>query len=195
MQNPNDPFAFLKAQWPDLGSSFQMPQAAMSSLDPQVIDKRIEDLKTVEQWLGFNLNLVRSTIQGLEIQKGTLAAIQSFQQSMQDFGQTVSSKGSEIGPDAEDEASPEQAASLNQTLNQAVNQAAMAQASDWWNGVQQQFQTFVKAAQQASGPVAAPADSVKAKKGPSNSKSEPRARTTSSKPKARKTSSRQSPSS
>lgn len=59
----------------------------MSSLDPQVIDKRIEDLKTVEQWLSFNLNLVKSTIQGLEIQKGTLAAIQSFQQSMQDFGQ------------------------------------------------------------------------------------------------------------
>jgi hypothetical protein len=126
-----------------------MPQAAMSSLDPQVIDKRIEDLKTVEQWLGFNLNLVRSTIQGLEIQKGTLAAIQSFQQSMQDFGQTVSAKASEPGPDA-DKASPEQAASPNQTLNQAVNQAAMAQASDWWNGVQQQFQTFVQAAQQAA---------------------------------------------
>lgn len=190
MQNPNDPFAFLKAQWPDLGNSFQMPQAAMSSLDPQVIDKRIEDLKTVEQWLGFNLNLVRSTIQGLEVQKGTLAAIQSFQQSMQDFGQTVSAKASEPGPDA-DKASPEQAASPNQTLNQAVNQAAMAQASDWWNGVQQQFQTFVQAAQQ----VAAPADSVKAKKAPSNNKSAPRARATSGKTRAGKTSTRRSPSS
>jgi hypothetical protein len=194
MQNPNDPFAFLKAQWPDLGSSFQMPQAAMSSLDPQVIDKRIEDLKTVEQWLGFNLNLVRSTIQGLEIQKGTLAAIQSFQQSMQDFGQTVSAKASEPGPDA-DKASPEQVASPNQTLNQAVNQAAMAQASDWWNGVQQQFQTFVQAAQQATGPAAAPADSVKAKKAPSNNKSVPRARATSGKTRAGKTSTRRSPSS
>lgn len=162
----------------------------MSSLDPQVIDKRIEDLKTVEQWLGFNLNLVRSTIQGLEVQKGTLAAIQSFQQSMQGFGQTVSAKASEPGPDA-DKASPEQAASPNQTLNQAVNQAAMAQASDWWNGVQQQFQTFVQAAQQ----VAAPADSVKAKKAPSNNKSAPRARATSGKTRAGKTSTRRSPSS
>lgn len=137
MQNPNDPFAFLKAQWPDLGSSFQMPQAAMTSLDPQVIDKRIEDLKTVEQWLSFNLNLVKSTIQGLEIQKGTLAAIQSFQQSMQDFTQP-SDSASEKGNDAQAAQSPD------------LNQAAMAQASDWWNGVQQQFQHFVQAAQQAT---------------------------------------------
>ncbi|MFZ9140972.1 MAG: PhaM family polyhydroxyalkanoate granule multifunctional regulatory protein [Burkholderiaceae bacterium] len=190
MQNPNDPFAFLKAQWPDLGSSFQMPQAAMSSLDPQVIDKRIEDLKTVEQWLGFNLNLVRSTIQGLEIQRGTLAAIQSFQQSMQDFGQTVSPKDGEPSPDA-NQAKPEHADGLNQTLNQA----AMAQASDWWNGVQHQFQTFVQAAQQATGQAAAPADSVKTKKGQSHSKSAPRARATSGKTKAGKTSTRRSPSS
>jgi hypothetical protein len=137
MQNPNDPFAFLKAQWPDLGSSFQMPQAAMTSLDPQVIDKRIEDLKTVEQWLSFNLNLVKSTIQGLEIQKGTLAAIQSFQQSMQDFTQP-SDSASEQASDAPPEQSPN------------LNQAAMAQASDWWNGMQQQFQHFVQAAQQAT---------------------------------------------
>ena len=137
MQNPNDPFAFLKAQWPELGSSFQMPQAAMTSLDPRVIDKRIEDLKTVEQWLSFNLNLVKSTIQGLEIQKGTLAAIQSFQQSMQDFTQPPASASEKAG-DAQSEPSP------------SLNQAAMAQASDWWNGMQQQFQHFVQAAQQAT---------------------------------------------
>jgi hypothetical protein len=137
MQNPNDPFAFLKAQWPELGSSFQMPQAAMTSLDPQVIDKRIEDLKTVEQWLSFNLNLVKSTIQGLEIQKGTLAAIQSFQQSMQDFTQPSASASEKTG-----DAQPEQGPNLNQ--------AAMAQASDWWNGMQQQFQHFVQAAQQST---------------------------------------------
>jgi hypothetical protein len=145
MQNPNDPFAFLKAQWADLGSSFQMPQAAMSSLDPQVIDKRIEDLKTVEQWLSFNLNMVKSTIQGLEIQKGTLAAIQSFQQSMQDFGQSASVEGA-----AQDSTASAGTEDGTSTPGSGLNDAAMAQAAGWWNGMQQQFQHFVQAAQQAT---------------------------------------------
>jgi len=131
MQNPSDPFAFLKAQWPDLGSSFQLPQAAMSSMDPQVIDKRIEDLKTVEQWLSFNLNLVKTSIQGLEIQKGTLEAIRSFQKSMEEFGQPNSSQTTD-----DNSADPD---------TNPLNQAAMRQASDWWNGVQNQFQSFVTA--------------------------------------------------
>jgi hypothetical protein len=183
MQNPNDPFAFLKAQWPDLGSSFQMPQAAMTSLDPQVIDKRIEDLKTVEQWLSFNLNLVKSTIQGLEIQKGTLAAIQSFQQSMQDFGQP-SDSASERGGDAPTEQSPN------------LNQAAMAQASDWWNGMQQQFQHFVQAAQQATQQATQPGAGQPEAKDPTtksasrNKKAAPTARARTTKSTSRRTSPR-----
>ena len=179
MQNPNDPFAFLKAQWPDLGSSFQMPQAAMTSLDPQVIDKRIEDLKTVEQWLSFNLNLVKSTIQGLEIQKGTLAAIQSFQQSMQDFAQP-SDSASERGGDAPTEQSPN------------LNQAAMAQASDWWNGMQQQFQHFVQAAQQATqaGAGQPEAKDPTTKSASRNKKAAPTARARTTKSTSRRTSPR-----
>lgn len=136
MQNPSDPFAFLKAQWPDLGGHFQPSQAAMSNLDPQAIDKRIEDLKTVEQWLTFNLNLVKTGIQGLEIQKGTLAAIQQFQQSIQTFGH----------PTKENQETDAQGAAEAPASDAA---GAMAQAAQWWGGVQQQFQQFVSAAQQA----------------------------------------------
>ncbi len=117
----------------------------MSSLDPQVIDKRIEDLTTVEQGLSFNLNMAKSTIQGLEIQKGTLAAIQSFQQSMQDFGQSATAEGS--GQDSTASAGTDDGTSIP---GSALNAAAMAQATGWWNGMQQQFQHFVQAAQQAT---------------------------------------------
>jgi hypothetical protein len=184
MQNSNDPFAFLKAQWPDLGNSFQMPQAAMSSLDPQVIDKRIEDLKTVEQWLSFNLNLVKSTIQGLEIQKGTLAAIQSFQQSMQDFAQP-SDSASEQSSEQTNEARPAQSPHLNQ--------AAMAQASDWWNGMQQQFQHFVQAAQQATQQTADQPEGkapTATKSASTKKKTAPGSRSRTAKPASRRTASR-----
>lgn len=149
----------------------------MTSLDPQVIDKRIEDLKTVEQWLSFNLNLVKSTIQGLEIQKGTLAAIQSFQQSMQDFTQP-SDSASEKASDAKPEQSPN------------LNQAAMAQASDWWNGMQQQFQHFVQAAQQATQQGAGhpeAKDPITTKSASTKKKAEPSTRSRAAKSSSRRT--------
>ena len=48
-------------------------------LDPNDIEKRIADLKSVESWLSMNMNVLRMTIQGLEMQKATLAAFQAMQ--------------------------------------------------------------------------------------------------------------------
>ena len=72
-----DPFDFLKKLWGPTG----LPLAGMMPplLDPNEIDKRIADLKSVETWLGMNLNVLRMTIQGLEMQKATLSAFQSLQ--------------------------------------------------------------------------------------------------------------------
>ena len=39
-------------------------------------EKKIADLKSVETWLTLNLNMLRLSIQGLEMQKNTLAAMQ-----------------------------------------------------------------------------------------------------------------------
>jgi hypothetical protein len=69
-----DPFELLKQMWAPMG----LPLAPL--LDPNDIEKRIADLKSVETWLSMNMNVLRMTIQGLEMQKATLAA---FQQGMQ----------------------------------------------------------------------------------------------------------------
>jgi hypothetical protein len=52
-------------------------------MDLEDLDKRISDLKAVDQWLSLNLQLLKSTIQGMEIQRGTLAQLQAMQSSMQ----------------------------------------------------------------------------------------------------------------
>lgn len=85
MENPSDPFSFLKSGWPGFGASgfAQMPAAAMPTMDLEDLDKRISDLKAVDQWLSLNLQLLKSTIQGMEIQRGTLAQLQAMQSSMQ----------------------------------------------------------------------------------------------------------------
>jgi hypothetical protein len=72
-----DPFEFLKKLWSPMG--VPMPGIVAPLLDPKEVDKRIADLKSVENWLNMNLNVLRMTIQGLEMQRATLAAFQSMQ--------------------------------------------------------------------------------------------------------------------
>ncbi len=47
------------------------------SLVQDELDRRIAELKSVENWLNMNLNVLRMTIQGLEMQKAGLAAMQN----------------------------------------------------------------------------------------------------------------------
>ena len=77
MSNGPDPFEFLKAFWNPLG----LPMAGMvtPTLSVSEVDKRIADLKLVENWLNMNLSMLRVSIQALEMQRATLAAMQGGQ--------------------------------------------------------------------------------------------------------------------
>jgi hypothetical protein len=48
----------------------------MPTLDPKELEKRISDLRSIEAWLNMNLNMVKFSIQGLELQKAALQAMQ-----------------------------------------------------------------------------------------------------------------------
>jgi hypothetical protein len=72
-QPPQDPFEMYRRLWGQLG--VPLPGLAMPTLDPKEIDKRIADLRSVEGWLNMNLNMIRFSIQGLELQRATLQAM------------------------------------------------------------------------------------------------------------------------
>jgi hypothetical protein len=72
---PSDPFEMFRRLWGPLG--LPVPGLAMPTLDPQEVDKRIADLRSVEGWLSMNLNMVRLSIQGLEVQKSALVAMRA----------------------------------------------------------------------------------------------------------------------
>jgi hypothetical protein len=74
-----DPLEFLKNMWGNMG--FSLPGIITPTLDVNEIDKRITELKTVEGWLKMNLNMLQMSIQGLEMQRTTLSAIQAIGQS------------------------------------------------------------------------------------------------------------------
>lgn len=71
--SPQDPFEMFRRLWGPL--AVPLPGMAMPSLDPQEIEKRIQELKSVEVWLNMNLNMLRMAIQGLEMQKAGLTAM------------------------------------------------------------------------------------------------------------------------
>jgi len=75
MDQPPDPFEFLKSLWGPMG----VPLAGVMAptLVRDELDRRIAELRSVENWLNMNLNVLRMTIQGLEMQKAGLAAMQN----------------------------------------------------------------------------------------------------------------------
>ncbi len=72
---PQDPFEMFRKLWGPLG--LPVPGMAMPTLDPGEIEKRIADLRSIEGWLTLNLNMVRMSISGLEVQKTALEAMRS----------------------------------------------------------------------------------------------------------------------
>ena len=72
-----DPFEFMKKLWNPMG--LPMPGMVAPMLDMDAVEKKIADLKSVENWLNLNLNMLRLSIQGLEMQRNTLAAMKAMQ--------------------------------------------------------------------------------------------------------------------
>jgi hypothetical protein len=77
--NTQEPLDFLKSMWGNMG--FPLPGMVAPTVDTNELDRRITDLKAVEGWLRSNLSMLQMTIQGLEMQKNTLATMQAISQS------------------------------------------------------------------------------------------------------------------
>jgi hypothetical protein len=73
-----DPLDFVRGMWNSMG--FSLPGMVTPTLDIDELDKRIADLRAVENWLKMNLNMLQMTTQGLEMQRAALAAVRAMSQ-------------------------------------------------------------------------------------------------------------------
>jgi hypothetical protein len=87
-----DPLSFAKKMWGGMGLS--LPGMVSPSLDVDEIEKKVKDLKAVENWLKMNLSMLQMTIQGLEMQCVTLNAVRAMGQMAGSFGSVASSDNS-----------------------------------------------------------------------------------------------------
>ena len=72
---PQDPLEMFRRLWGPLG--VPIPGVAVPTFDPDEVDKRIAELRSVEAWLNMNLNMIKFSIQGLELQRAALQAMKT----------------------------------------------------------------------------------------------------------------------
>jgi hypothetical protein len=94
-------FDFLKNLTPGAGSaSSAAPGWVAPTLDPEELEKRIQELKTVQFWLEQNTKAVGATIQALEVQRMTLNTLKGMNMSFNDLADSLKAKPQEAAPAA-----------------------------------------------------------------------------------------------
>lgn len=68
----------MRSAWEGLAKVGGFDQVLGSNVSAQDLEKRIADLRAVEQWLRMNLSMLSSTIQALEVQQATVSTINNF---------------------------------------------------------------------------------------------------------------------
>ncbi|WP_321786582.1 PhaM family polyhydroxyalkanoate granule multifunctional regulatory protein [Burkholderia pyrrocinia] len=144
---------------PTLSSMSDM-MAPLTSVEE--LDKRITDLRAVEQWLKLNLGMLQSAIQALEVQRATLATLRAFgafaQSSMSAAEEAAvaaahAAKAATAPPDGAASASAVDAPPEGDAAQQAFDPAG------WWNLLQSQFNQLASLAMAQPGmQPAAPGD-------------------------------------
>jgi hypothetical protein len=117
------------------------------TLNVEELEKRIQELKTVQFWLEQNTHALKATIQALEVQKMTLSTLQGMNVNMQDLAKAFTAKM----PDLNKTASATKAAepSATEASHNAEAPPENGPAVDpmkWWGSLTQQFQNIAAAA-------------------------------------------------
>src|SRR3954469_1899621 len=79
-------FDFLQGLVKNAGSALpSIGQWVAPTLDPEELEKRIGELKTVQFWLEQNARMLGATIQALEVQRMTLSTLKTMNVQMGDL--------------------------------------------------------------------------------------------------------------
>ena len=143
---------------PGLGPSLSMMSDMMAPLtNVEELDKRITDMRAVEQWLKLNLNMLQSAIQALEVQRATLATLRAFgafaQQSMAQPAAAPTPAPEWPRPEPAAAPRPEAAGGAEPEAGEDAN-APGFDASAWWNLLQSQFNQIAQFAMTQPGAAA-----------------------------------------
>ena len=129
------------------GSPQGMPNMASwvaPTMNIEDLDKRIQELKTVQFWLEQNTNALKATIQALEVQKMTLSTLQGMNVNMADLAKAFTAKMPDLNAGSEAKVAEE--APAPETPESAAKETPAVDPMQWWGALTQQFQNIAAAA-------------------------------------------------
>ena len=139
-------FDFLQNLAQNAGSAMpHIGQWVAPTLDPAELDKRIQELRTVQFWLEQNTRMIGATIQALEVQRMTLSTLKTMNVQMGELRDSL-------------KAGAAPAPAPGAAKKSAASAAPAVDPMQWWNALTQQFtQLATAAATPPAKPASAPA--------------------------------------
>ena len=153
-------FEFLQSLVKNAGSALpSIGQWVAPTLDPKELEKRIEELRTVQFWLEQNARMLAATIQALEVQRMTLSTLKTMNVQMTDLRESMKIKMPQRADKAAEAPEPEvrevpEVPETPQAKTPARKTAAKKAAApsaaagsvvdpmQWWGALTKQFTTL-----------------------------------------------------
>ena len=139
-------FDFLQGLVKNAGAALPgIGQWVAPTIDPAEIEKRIEELRTVQFWLEQNARMLGATIQALEVQRMTLSTLKTMNVQMDGLRESLQIRMPVVPAAAAASAAPEPAAAPEAASDRKAPGASPQPAAgvvdpmQWWGALTRQF--------------------------------------------------------
>ena len=135
-------FDFLQGLVKNAGSALpNIGSWVAPTLDPEELEKRIEELRTVQFWLEQNAKMLGATIQALEVQRMTLSTLKTMNVQMSDLRASMKLPERPAAASASTSAAAPAAKRPARKLSpaEATAPAGVVDPMQWWGALTKQF--------------------------------------------------------
>lgn len=125
-----------------------MGEWIVPTLDPDVLEKRIAELKSLQFWLEQNRRMISATIQAMEVQRMTLSTLRSMNLPMTGLREALT-------PAAPAAAHAVESRAVDNDDAPSSAKAGVVDPMQWWSALTQQFTELATKAMHDTGELAA----------------------------------------
>ena len=140
-------FDFLQGLVKNAGAALpSIGQWVAPTLNPEELEKRIEELRTVQFWLEQNARMLGATIQALEVQRMTLSTLKTMNVQMSELRDSMKLPLPAAAVPAEAASTPARRGTAKAAVGAAAAPAGVVDPMQWWGALTQQFTQLAAAA-------------------------------------------------
>lgn len=145
-------FDFLQGLVKNAGSALpNIGQWVAPTLDPEELEKRIEELRTVQFWLEQNARMLGATIQALEVQRMTLSTLKTMNVQMTDLRDSMKLRTpAAAAPAAAPAVAARKRGAHKASAAETAAPAGVVDPMQWWGALTKQFTQLAAGAMKES---------------------------------------------